>query len=199
LPDFSASVLEYTVSAPYSASTLTVTATPAHSKATVSYNPPIPATLEIGTNIITITVTAESASTSKIYTLTVTREGAPDIVVEGKLNYYDSIPITLTTSSTINFSEVYYASPRTMTFTVHNTGVSDLHPVLTISNAVDPNAYTLPVPTIPPVIPGGSYNFDVVYTYPTTVFDYTQTGTLTISSEDPDTGEFILNLTGTWC
>jgi hypothetical protein len=197
-PSFSASVLEYSASVPNSTASLTVTATPAHDKATVAYGVAMPATLTVGLNSISITVTAEDKTTKKIYALAVTRANPPDISVMGKLNYYDSVPVTLTNGSTINFSEVY-GTPLTMSFTVQNYGTGDLHPVLSISNAQDPNAYKLPAPTIPPIIPGSSYNFDVVYSRPTAVFVNPQTGTLTITSDDPDTATFILNLTGTYC
>lgn len=198
-PAFTASVLEYAVAVPYSGSPLTVTATPAHASATVAYGVAMPAVLVVGTNAISITVTAENRTTTKVYALSVTRAGPPDIMVQGKLNYYDSVPVTLASGNSINFTEVYFGGNFTMTFTIRNNGVSDLHPVLAISNANDPNAYSLPVPTVPPVIPGGAYNFDIVYKYPTTVFVNPQNGTLTISSDDPDTTAFILNLTGTYC
>lgn len=197
-PTFSASVLEYSASVPNPTATMTVTATPAHDKATVAYGVAMPAALAVGSNSISITVTAEDKTTSKIYALTVTRANPPDISVMGKLNYYDSVPITLINGNTINFGEIY-GTARTMTFTIYNYGTGDLHPVLSISNAQDPNAYTIPAPTIPPIIPGNSYNFDIIYDYPTTVFGNPQTGTLTISSDDPDTGAFVLNLTGTYC
>jgi hypothetical protein len=71
-PDFVPANTEYTVTLPYNITSVTVTGTPNHSKATVSGNAPYP--LVVGDNIITITVTAEDKTISKPYYITVRRQ-----------------------------------------------------------------------------------------------------------------------------
>jgi hypothetical protein len=68
-------VLSYTVSVPYSVSSITVTGVAADSLAAVSGGGR--RELEEGDNTFTITVTAEDGVTTKIYTVVVTREARP--------------------------------------------------------------------------------------------------------------------------
>ena len=70
---FSADTLNYTASVDNSVTQITVTAVAADSNATVDIEPDSPVDLNVGENIISITVTAADGMTEKIYTVTVTR------------------------------------------------------------------------------------------------------------------------------
>ena len=70
-PAFNANVTNYTVSVPFSAASITVSATPHHASATVTGAGV--QTLNEGANALSITVTAKDGTT-KTYTVTVTRE-----------------------------------------------------------------------------------------------------------------------------
>lgn len=74
-PEFDPTVTEYSLQVPYDCSMLELAATPA-SYATVEIGD---SALEVGENIVTVTVTAESGS-QQIYTLKVTRASDPNYV-----------------------------------------------------------------------------------------------------------------------
>ncbi len=79
-PDFAADTTEYTVSVPNSVTSVTITATPKSAQA----NAVVEGTttdLVVGQNTATVTVTAEDGTTTKKYTIVITRE-AP-VAVEG--------------------------------------------------------------------------------------------------------------------
>ena len=73
-PAFDPATLEYTVSVGNGVTSVEVTATPNHNSASVAQSPVNPVTLQEGTNPITVTVTAEDATTTKTYTVRVTRD-----------------------------------------------------------------------------------------------------------------------------
>ncbi len=73
-PAFDPAMLEYTASVGNDVESVMVTATTNHSSATMAQDPDNPVTLVEGANPITLTVTAEDASTTKTYTVTVTRD-----------------------------------------------------------------------------------------------------------------------------
>jgi hypothetical protein len=74
-PEFSSGTTNYTVSVPYSTSSITLTATTANANATVTGNGA--KSLNVGANnIFSIRVTAEDGETQKTYTVTVTRATA---------------------------------------------------------------------------------------------------------------------------
>ncbi|ULQ60752.1 cadherin-like beta sandwich domain-containing protein [Brucepastera parasyntrophica] len=74
-PAFDANTTSYTVSVPYTVTAITVTGTAADGAATVS-NSGVAQNLNVGSNPITITVTAEDGETTKDYTVTVSRTAA---------------------------------------------------------------------------------------------------------------------------
>jgi uncharacterized delta-60 repeat protein len=76
-PVFSAGTTVYSVSVSNSVTSMTVTGSKADSTATVSANNGVAQALSVGTNTITITVTAQDDTTVKNYVVTVTR-AAPD-------------------------------------------------------------------------------------------------------------------------
>lgn len=86
-PAFAPAVTAYSVSVANSVNTIALTLTTASNAATVRINgssvasgvPSIPLPLEVGNNLITIVVTAENGTTTKAYTLVVSR--APSAVI----------------------------------------------------------------------------------------------------------------------
>ena len=74
-PSFSPEVQEYSANVPYEVSSVIVSPVPSHSKATATVNgnsPSTPVSLEVGENVVTVVVTAESG-VQRTYTLTITR------------------------------------------------------------------------------------------------------------------------------
>ena len=78
---FSGAVASYQASVGNSVETTTVTATATNSAAKVSVEPGSEVNLAIGSNEIVVTVTAEDATTTKAYTVTVTRAALPVVSI----------------------------------------------------------------------------------------------------------------------
>lgn len=96
----------------------------------------------------------------------------------------------LQTISTLNFGDVKLEYDSTQTFSVQNTGLE----VLTITNLQITGNYQLIGATTPiNISPGGSSNLTVKFS-PLTLG--TNSGTLTISSNDPDTPTHLVQLIG---
>ena len=74
---FSSAVTAYQASVAHDVETTTVTATASHSGATVAIDPGATVGLAEGANRITVTVTAENGTTTKTYTVTVSRAEEP--------------------------------------------------------------------------------------------------------------------------
>ena len=74
---FSSAVTAYQASVAHEVETTTVTATASHSGATVAIEPGATVSLAEGANEITVTVTAENGTTTKTYTVTVSRAEEP--------------------------------------------------------------------------------------------------------------------------
>jgi uncharacterized protein YjdB len=72
-PAFNAATTSYTVSVPYETTSISVTGTPAHQSATISGNVTNKA-LSVGSNSVSLVVTAEDGVTTKTYTVTIVRE-----------------------------------------------------------------------------------------------------------------------------
>ena len=83
-PDFAADTTEYTVSVPNSVTSVTITATPKSAQANAVVDGKT-SDLEVGQNTATVTVTAEDGTTTKEYTIVITRE-APVAVTGVTLN-----------------------------------------------------------------------------------------------------------------
>ena len=78
-PTFDSEVQEYSAAVPYAVSSVIISPVPSHSKATATVNgnsPSTPVSLEVGANVITVVVTAESG-VQRTYTLTITRATKP--------------------------------------------------------------------------------------------------------------------------
>ena len=108
-PDFSSSTTSYTVSVPYSVTSLTVGATVNNSEA--SYQVEGNQNLVVGKNTITVTVTAGD-KTEKTYTITVTRE-------KDTINTLSSLSLTSCT-----LSPAFSSSTTSYTCTVENSVTS---------------------------------------------------------------------------
>jgi hypothetical protein len=101
-PSFRESITDYTATVPNNVSRLTVTATASHPKATVSGAGQV--NLKVGANTIEITVKAEDGTTTKKYTLVVTRRAEDDIQLE-------SISLSRT-SATVNLNDTIRLAVR---------------------------------------------------------------------------------------
>ena len=78
---FSGAVTSYEASVANAVTATTVAATATHSAATVTIEPASPVALAEGANEIRVTVTAEDGSTTKTYTVTVTRASLPVVTI----------------------------------------------------------------------------------------------------------------------
>ena len=78
---FASATTAYEASVPHARSSTTVTATASHGGATVSIAPGSEVSLAEGANQITVTVTAEDGTTTRSYTVTVTRASLPVVSI----------------------------------------------------------------------------------------------------------------------
>ena len=78
---FSGATTSYQASVGHAVATTTVTAAATHSAATVSIEPGSEVDLAVGANEIAVTVTAEDGTTTRTYTVTVTRAAEPVVPV----------------------------------------------------------------------------------------------------------------------
>jgi len=88
-PSFAAATISYTISVPNATTSMTVTPTVTDATATVKVNtvtvasgsPSSAIALNVGSNVITTLVTAQDGTTTKTYTITVTRAAAPSATI----------------------------------------------------------------------------------------------------------------------
>ena len=141
---FSGSVTAYTASVANAVTAATVTATAAHSAATVAIEPDPQVALAEGTNEISVTVTAEDGTTTKTYTVTVTRAALPVATIAA-----GTTPVTEGTAATYTVT-LDPAAPEALTVTVSvvETGaVLSGTPPASVSFAKGATSATLSVPT----------------------------------------------------
>ncbi|MBD2704519.1 cadherin-like beta sandwich domain-containing protein [Spirosoma sp. BT702] len=105
-PPFASSITAYTASVPNSASSVAVTPTVEQANATVSVNgsavasgSPINVPLAVCANIISVSVTAQDGTTTKIYSLTVNRDAPPVILTASSPISCTAPVVTLTATS----------------------------------------------------------------------------------------------------
>ena len=87
-PSFTSGTLAYTASVSNSVSSLVVTPTVNDANATATVNgasPATPVTLTVGSNTVTVQVTAQDGTTTQNYTVTVTRAAALTVALTGLL------------------------------------------------------------------------------------------------------------------
>ena len=111
-PPFSSNFISYTATVPYPTASMTVTPTAAHPGATIKVNDvavasgsaSAPISLSVGANVITTVVTAED-TTTKTYTLTVTRlpDTAPPVIAS--LSPADDTAAGSTSNFAVTFDE----------------------------------------------------------------------------------------------
>ncbi len=129
-PTFDSATTSYTLTVPYGVTGLQMTPTVADNTATVKVNgtsvisgsPSGTISLSVGSNTITVLVTAQNAGT-KTYTLVVTRQ--PLVTT---YNAASDVPVTVSsltaTGNTANFALNYAPTPGTNLTVVNNTGMS---------------------------------------------------------------------------
>ena len=141
---FSGTVTAYTASVANSVTATTVTATANRSGAIVSIDPGAEVTLAEGANRITLTVTAEDGTTTKTYTVTVTRAGLPEASIAAA-----SSPVTEGTAASFTVT-LDQAAPEALTVAVGVTESGSAlsgTPPASVAFAKGETSATLSVPT----------------------------------------------------
>ena len=163
-PVFDSGTISYTATVPFATSSMTVTPTKADANATITVNgnpvasgsPSGAIALSVGANVITTEVTAEDGSTTKTYTLTVTRGAASTnadlsglVPSGGTLNpVFDSA--TIAYAATVQFSTSSMTVTPTKadanaTITVNGNPVASGSPSGAIALSVGANVITTEV------------------------------------------------------
>jgi hypothetical protein len=196
-PVFSASTTSYTLNVPNSTTSTTVTPTAADTNATITVNnvavtsgsPSGSINLNAGDNTITTVVTAQDQTTTKSYTVTVTRAGVAQIAVEQP-------PGTDLTSGTsqVDFGGVAPNGDNSKTFTIRNDGTADLTGLNITFDGADNTDFSVASAPTAPVSPGGNTSFTVKFAPGATG---ARSAALHIASNDPNTSSFDVGLTGT--
>lgn len=200
-PAFASGTTSYNAgNVPFSTSSVTVTPTVTDSTATVKVNNVTVASgaasgainLNVGSNTITTVVTAQDGTTTKTYTIDISRDQNPaEIAVEQPAG------TNLTDNSGINsFGTVVLGSAAVVqTFTIKNLGSATLSGLAVTQDGTDASLYTVNTAGMTTsVAPAGSTTFTVTFA-PTT--SGTKTAALHITSNDADENPFDIALTGT--
>ncbi len=141
---FSGAVTSYEASVAHAVTATTVTATAAHSAATVAIEPGSQVSLAEGANPITVTVTAEDGTTTQAYTVAVTRASLPVATIAA-----GPIPATEGTAATYTVS-LDQAAPEALTVAVSVTESGSIlsgTPPASVAFAKGETSATLTVPT----------------------------------------------------
>ena len=141
---FSGEVTSYRGSGGHSVATATVTATTSHSGATLSIEPGSEVSLAVGANEIRVTVRAEDGTTTKTYTVTVTRAGLPEASIAAA-----SSPVTEGTAASFTVT-LDQAAPEALTVAVSVTESGSAlsgTPPASVAFAKGETRATLSVPT----------------------------------------------------
>ena len=141
---FSDAVTSYQASVGHSVATTTVTATASYSGATLSIEPGSEVNLAVGANEIRVTVRAEDGTTTKTYTVTVTRAGLPEASIAAA-----SSPVTEGTAASFTVT-LDQAAPEALTVAVGVTESGSAlsgTPPASVAFAKGETRATLSVPT----------------------------------------------------
>ena len=176
-PAFASGTLSYTASVSNATTSITETPTVADATATVkvngtavvSGNPSGPISLAVGSNVITTVVTAQDGTTTRTYTVTVTRAATYTLTYTAGANGTISgttpqtvesggsgTPVTAVPNAGyhfVNWSDASTANPRTDTNVMANVSVTANFAINTYSSAVLPtpaSPRTTSVPLNPP-------------------------------------------------
>jgi len=129
-PVFSATTTAYTESVAGTVSSITITPTTAVSTSTVTVNgtavpsgtASAPIALKVGSNVINTVVTAQNGTTTKTYTLTVTRVGSTNALLSAfKISKGTLAPVFASTTTSYTASVVNGVTSMTVTPTVEDT------------------------------------------------------------------------------
>lgn len=195
-PAFNNATLDYAVTVPHAMATIAFRPTVAEPHATVRVNGAAVTSgslssaisLAPGLNAIPIVVTAQDGTTTKNYTINVTRT-IPDIAVELAGNDIPDGSVT-----PVDFGDAFTDGHKNLTFTLKNVGTENLSGLLIGKSGVHSAMFTVTAaPPSPTLAPGASSTFTVRFA-PTGAGP--KTATLQISNNDPDESPFDIPLTG---
>ncbi len=196
-PVFSPATTGYTANVLSTTTTVTVTPTVATPTSTVKVNwanvasgaASMPVFLMPGNNAITIVVTAQDGTTTKSYTVNVTRlSAAPEIgVTQSAADIADG--------GSKSFGVASGGRSTSLTFIIRNTGNADLTGLGTTIDGVNAAMFSVTsAPTAPVAGPAGSTSFTITFA-PTS--SGSKTAALHITNNDSDENPFDITLTGT--
>ena len=204
-PGFSGSTVNYTASVPKAASSITVTPSRAEANATIKVNGTsvqsgtasgsIP--LNAGANTITTVVTAQDGTTTKTYTINLTRL-VPEINVTGNNVSIVAGDVNPTTNDHTDFGNARVSNGTVVrTFTIANSGTDTLaltgNPIVSVSGS-QAGDFTVTVQPGSSVAASGTTTFQVTFA-PTAAG--LRTATLTIANDDSDESSYDFAVQGT--
>ena len=150
----------------------------------ITYTPTV-----AGISTGSISISSNSPAPEDTYTFSIQAEGIaagvdPDINIQGNSTDIVNGDTTPSTADHTDFGQVAIGSPLTRTFTVQNTGGTDLNlTTISLSFGTD-SQFTLDNSSVSsPVVSGGSTTFTVTFTPTATGV---VTGQIRITSDDPD-------------
>ena len=185
-PTFAEDVMSYTADVGNAVTSTTVTARASHSEGRVVIKPDNPVALDVGPNTITVTVTAEDASTTQDYTVTVTRAEVPQST--------DATLSSLSLSG-VTLNEPWAATTYAYTAAVENSVESTM--VDATATDEDGATVTLPDPNPVPLAVGSSNVITVTVTAEAgNTQDYTVTVTRAGVAQSTDATLSSLSLSG---
>jgi hypothetical protein len=197
-PAFASGTTSYAAGVPNGTTTIAVTPTVVDDTATVTVNGVVVASgaasgtinLLVGPNVITTVVTAQDGTTTRTYTLTVTRSGGPEIAVEQPegTDLVDG-------AASRSFGSVAVGANRSLTFIIKNTGTANLTGLGITFDGPDAAMFSVTSSPVAPVSgPSGSTAFTVRFA---PAGSGAKTAALHIASNDSDESPFDITLTGT--
>ncbi len=206
-PSFNGSTLSYTASVSNTTTSTTVKPTLAQANATQTANGQTLASatfsaslsLNVGSNPVSIVVTAQDGITTRTYSLAVTRLPAPEINVTGNGISISSGDFLPSSADHTDFGAIKAAPGNsvTRTFTLQNLGTADLllnrTPKVAITGPDAGDFVVVAQPPSPVTVAMGSTTFDVTFT-PST--GGARTASLTIGSNDADEGTYSFGIKG---
>ena len=164
-PSFDAATHDYTATVPFIVSTLIITPTVSDTNATVTVSGTLattPVTLTVGANAIPVVVTAQDRTTTKTYTVTVTRAASTNADLSGLV--LSSGPFSPTFDAA---AQDYTATvPYTVTSLTVTPTVSDTNATVTVSgtDATTPVTLTVGANAIPVVVTAQDTTITKTYT-----------------------------------
>ena len=179
-PAFAAATTSYTASVPAGTSSITLSLATPQSKGsfTVNGGAAVTVPLTVGSNTVTIVVTAENGSTTKTYTLTVTRPAAPPTLGVARTSVAFN-------QRTITGSDVASEAALTAQGVVFSLSTTNNNPqlggngVTAVSGSFDAVTKTITSAAITGMAPGSTYTF-AAYATNSAGTGYSSVGVITI-------------------